>query len=241
VARGDLSEGEGHGPERRFSRAGLLAGARRSLPLGLSIFTYGLVFGVLARQSGLSLGEAMLMSGVVFAGASQFVALGLWVSPLPVAAIVLTTLVVNLRHLLMGAALGPYFRRLSPLKAFGSAFFLNDESWALTMGELGRGGKDDAFLLGSGLVSFAAWQSATVAGHVIGNALGNPVVWGLDFAFTAVFLALLAGLWKGVGDLLPWAVAAAVALVTSQALPGKWYILIAGLAGSLVGAIRNAD
>ena len=61
---------------------------------------------------------------------------------------------------------------------------------------------------------------------------------GLDFGFTAVFLALVAGLWRGRSDLLPWAVAAAVAVAGHLLLPGQWYVLLGGLAGSLVGAVR---
>ena len=112
----------------QFDRPGLIYGARRSLPLALGVFVYGTVFGVLAQQAGLSLLEALLMSGFVFAGASQFVAVGLWATPLPVAAIIFTTLIINLRHLLMSAALSPWFLRLPPAAAYGSLFFLNDES-----------------------------------------------------------------------------------------------------------------
>jgi 4-azaleucine resistance transporter AzlC len=222
-----------------FDLAGARAGARRSIPIALSIFVYGLVFGVLARQAGLSIIECLLMSGLVFAGASQFVALGLWISPLPVVTIILTTLIVNLRHLLMGAALRPWLSRLPATRAYGTLFFLNDESWALTMGEFARGGRNAAFLLGSGLAAFAAWSGATLVGRTAGSALQDPARWGLDFAFTAVFIALLVGLWKGKSDLLPWAVATIVAVITARWLPGKWYILLGGLAGSLAGAVQD--
>ncbi len=220
-----------------------MAGFRRTIPVALSIFTYGLVFGVLSRQAGLSLLEATLMSMIVFAGASQFVALGLWSVPLPWLAIVFTTLVVNLRHVLMGAAIGPWFRRLPPLQSYGSIFFLSDESWALTMGEFARGSRNGAFLLGSGIAAFIGWVGSTIVGQLIGSALNEQDLakWGLDFAFTAVFIALLAGLWKGKADLLPWAVAAAIAIATYLALPDtKWYIVLGGLAGSLAGALQRA-
>ena len=226
-----------------FTRRGLAAGARRTLPLAISVFSYGAVFGVLARQAGLSMAETALMSGLVFAGASQFIALELWVAPLPVFTLILTTLVVNLRHLLMGAALRPWLSRVSTPKAYGSVFFMNDETWALTVRELNAGGKDVAFMLGSGLTMFAAWVSSGVLGQFVGANLQERDItqWGLDFIFTAVFVALLVSLWRGRGDILPWAVAAAVALATWWLLPGKWYILLGGLAGSLVGALRDDD
>src|SRR4051794_38024877 len=155
----------------RFSWNGAREGARRTLPVALGIFAYGLVFGALTRQVGLSATESLLMSGLVFAGSSQFAVLGLWVAPLPVVAIILTTLVVNLRHLLMGAALRPRMGRLNLGRVYAMLFLMNDESWALTMAYFARGGTDPSFLLGSGIVSFVAWVGATGAGRLLGSAL----------------------------------------------------------------------
>ncbi len=222
-----------------FTRAGVAAGARAAVPIGLGVASYGLVFDALAGQAHLSLLEALLMSGLVFAGASQFVALGLWVAPLPIAAIVGATLIVNLRLVLMGAALRPWFARLSPFAAYGSIFFVADENWALTMAQFARGGRDAAFLLGSGLVVFAAWTGSTLVGRVLGAVLPNPARLGLDFAFTAIFLALLVGFWKGRSSLAPWVVAAIVAVVAARVLGGEWYILLGGLAGTIGGALRH--
>jgi len=224
-----------------FTRRGVWAGARAALPVALGAGAFGIVFGVLARQTGLSLAEALLMSAIVFAGASQLVALGLWVTPLPVGALILTTLIVNLRHVLMGASLHPWLAKLPRGRVYASLFFMVDESWALTLGALTGGGGDGAFLLGSGLTLYAFWGAATAIGELAGGLVTDPTRWGLDFAFTAVFLALLVGLWRGKSDLLPWLVAAVVAVAAAQWLPGKWYILLGGLAGSLVGAFRRAD
>lgn len=222
--------------EVSFTLQGGLQGARRSLPLGVGVFVYGLTFGVLARQAGLSLLAAGLMSSVVYAGSSQFIALSLWAFPLPVLTIILTTAVVNLRHLLMGAAIQPWLSRLKPAQMYLSAFFISDESWALSMQDLSAGSGNGAFLLGSGLVIFIAWLAATLLGYGIGAAIPDPVAWGLDFAFPAAFTALLLGMWRGRSDLLPWLAAGAAAVAAAQWLPGKWYILIGGLVGSLAGA-----
>ncbi len=223
-----------------FTFSGMLAGMRRSTPLIVSDFAIGLVFGVLARQAGLSLVQALLMSSLVFGGSVQFVALSLWIMPLPVIPILLTTLVVSARYLLMGAALYPWFSRLPLVKAYTSVFFMVDESWALSMSEFAAGGRDAAFLPGSGLTLFVAWVSSTIIGETVGALIQNPAQWGLDFAFTAVFVALLVGMWRGKGQILPWVVAAVVAIAAAHWLPGKWYILLGGLAGSVVGAITNA-
>lgn len=230
------------GDERAtFTLAGLMRGARRALPVAIGVFTVGLVFGVLARQARLSVVEATLMSVMVYAGASQFVALSLWlITPFPVITIILTTFVVNLRHLLMGASLRPWFSRIPRVAAYCSLFFMVDESWALTMGEYSSGRRDAAFLLGSGGLLFLAWVASTVAGQIAGASIQNPARWGLDFAFTAVFIALLAGMWRGRSQLLPWVVAAGTALAAYHWLPGEWYIVLGGLAGSLTGAIYRA-
>ena len=179
------------------------------------------------------------MSALVFSGAAQFVVLGLWAAPLPVATIVLATLVVGLRHVLMGATLAPVFSKLPRLEAYGSVFFMADENWALTIGEFAKGRRDAAFLVGGGLLMFLAWTGSTFAGGTLGGVVEDPSRWGLDFAFTAVFLALITGMWRGRSNILPWTVAAAVAVAAHHWLPGQWYILLGGLAGSFAGVVRR--
>jgi 4-azaleucine resistance transporter AzlC len=242
VQRSDLSESsKATGNTITFTFSGALLGARRTVPLAISAFAIGIVFGVLARQAKLSVMDALLMSGLVYAGASQFVALSLWTTiPFPVTTIILTTFIVNLRHLLMGASLRPWFSRLSPWKVYTSVFFMVDESWALTMSDFTAGGRDAGFLLGSGFILYIAWVSSAVIGRTVGAWIQNPAQWGLDFAFTAVFTALLVGMFKGKSNLLPWAVAAIVAVAAAHWLPGKWYILLGGIAGSIIGAITDA-
>lgn len=224
-----------------YTWRGALDGVRSSVAIALGAGAFGVVFGMLARQAGLSLPEALLMSAIVFAGSAQIVSLGLWVAPLPVGAIILTTLIVNLRHVLMSASLHPWLARLPRGRVYASLFFMVDESWALTLGSLTAGRGDGAFLLGSGLTLYAFWAAATTIGELAGSLVANPTQWGLDFAFTAVFLALLVGLWRGKSTLLPWLVAAAVAIAAERWLPGKWYIVLGGLAGSLIGALRHDD
>src|SRR5215204_453598 len=91
-----MNGGAGAGQDEvPFTRRGALAGARLTLPLAVSVAAYGTVFGVLARRADLSLAESVLMSGLVYAGASQFVAVELWVAGTTAVALVLTTLLVN--------------------------------------------------------------------------------------------------------------------------------------------------
>jgi predicted branched-subunit amino acid permease len=198
-----------------FTRRGALAGMRAALPL--------------------------LLSDLVCAGTAQFIALGVWHAPLPVASLIATTLVVNLRHVLMGPALRRWLGRLPAPLAYGSAFFLTDESWALSLRELQAGRTDAAFLPGTGVALAVFWTGSTVLGHVAGALLPDPAHWGLDFVFAASLIALLTGLWKGRATLRPWLVAAVVAVIAAQLVPGQWYIVLGGLAGGIVGAWENAD
>jgi len=230
--------------ETTFPSAGLIRGVRATLPLSASVSAYGMVFGLLAREAGINWPGAMLMSTLVNAGGSQFVALGLWRSPLPIVAIILATLVVNLRHILMGASLRQWLAHLPARKLYGLAFFISDESWALSMQEY-SGYNDNRsntdFLLGSGLTLLPAWVGSTILGHLLGTAIPSPELWGLDFAFIAVFTALLVGMWKGESSLWPCVVSAGVALLATHWLPEGWHILLGGLAGGLVGGIQGGN
>jgi 4-azaleucine resistance transporter AzlC len=227
-----------------FTRRGIGEGFMKSVPVGIGVFAYGLIFGMLAVQAGMSPVQAQLMSLVVFAGASQLMALEFWGPHLPVLSIVLTTFVVNLRHLLMGAAMRDWLVRISPGKSYFSLFFMTDESWALSVKEMASGKKDAAFLLGSGLCIYFFWNLSTFLGATmtfwIDRYLSDPSVLGLDFAFTAVFIALLTFFWKGKSQVPVWLAAATVAGLAFVLIPGKWYIIFGGLAGGITGAFKDA-
>jgi len=226
-------------PLDHFTRVGLLRGVRDALPLGVSVVMYGSVFGVLARQAGLSFTEAMLMSALVCAGSAQFVVIGMWATPLPILSIVLTTLAINLRHLLMGAALRTRFAHFSKRQSYGSLPLMTDENWALAISRFERGERDGAVLLGGGIVMYFSWVLATALGYLAGSAISEPEAIGLDFAATIVFAGLLVLLCKGKRDLLPWAIAGLVAIAADQLLPGNWYIILGGIAGCLAGVLRH--
>src|SRR5688572_802284 len=221
-----------HGPSAQF-----LLGARTFLPLALSIAAYGVVWGVLAGQAGMSALEVFLMCGLVFAGASQFVALDMWDnSALPIASIVIAVGIVNLRLMLMSATIRPVLAGLRPWQRIFGVALISDEQWALTMAEVAKGRGTPAYYFGAASLCYLTWLLSPLIGRLLGAAIDDPVKYGLDFAFTATFLALLFGLWKGTTDLVPWGVAALVAIATSMLVPGTWYIIAGGLAGSFAGA-----
>jgi len=226
------------------ARADAWRGARRAGALVAGDLAWGLAFGALARASGLTAAESAAMSGVVFAGTAQVAALGLWPhggAPFPTAAIVLTTLVVNLRLVLLGASLAPSLARTPARRAYAAMWFLSDETWALAAAERARGNEAGAaFVAGSGGALWLAWVGGSVAGYAIGAAVGHPERWGLDFAATAAMLVLLVTLRRGRGDAIPWLAAGAASVAAAWLLPGSWYILIGAAVGSAAGALTAA-
>lgn len=223
-----------------FSSDGVRRGMRATVPMGVSVATYGVVFGMLARQTGLTFPENVLLNVFVFAGAAQTVVLDSWSYPLPVASIVLTTLLINLRLLLLGAAVRPWLRELPARKVYPMLHLMADEGWAIAMNARGRGERDAGFFMGCNLAVAIAWLPAVIAGHLLGGELGDPATIGLDFAFTIVFAAMLFGGYRGRFDLLPWAAATVAALIGWRFLPGTWYVIMGGLAGFGAGFWRGA-
>jgi predicted branched-subunit amino acid permease len=167
----------------------------------------------------------------------------MWATPIPALAIVTTTLLVNIRHVLMGLTVRPWLSRLPPSRKYPAAFFLTDESWAMSTVEFQDRPPDGAFLVGVGAALYTSWMAWTVIGWVTGAAIHDPGRWGLDFAFVAVFLALLTVMARRRERrpiLLPWTVAAAVSIATGRLLPGNWYVLLGAAAGSLALATTRA-
>ena len=229
--------------ERRaaLTAAGMRRGARAALAITLGLAPFGLVVGVVADARGLSLLETLLMSGLVFAGTSQLVALELWAEPAPILAAGLAVLVVNLRMAPMGAALAPVLDRLSGWRLWGTLAVLVDNSFALTIAEMRAGRRDPGFLLGASLMMLANWLVMCAVGHSLGALVRLPAGHPLFFASTATLLSLLVPIWRGRTDLAPWDVAGGVALAAHGAGFGPpWPVLAGALVGAATGAALDA-
>ncbi len=206
-----------------------------SLALVPSVFVYGTVFGGLAVQAGLTAVETLGMSVLVFAGASQFVAVPMLAAGAPALAIVVTTYVVNMRHYLMAATLAPAFRGFPRRWLALIAHLINDESFAVAVA---RSRPPDPWVyVGSALAIAGAFVGGVAVGVVLGGLVERPERYGLDFAFPAVFLALVAMQLLRRSDWLVAVGAAALAVALALVLPGNWHIVVAGLAVSGLGAL----
>jgi 4-azaleucine resistance transporter AzlC len=214
-------------PEGTFA-----SGFRAMSPLWLGVVPFGLAYAVLARDAGLSLVETQSLSVLVFAGSAQVSAVGLFATGAAAAEIVLTTFLLNVRHVLYGLSLG---RRI-PLRGWRrptAAYFLTDEAFGVVAA---RDERSFAFLLGAELSLFATWNAATLAGALAGGAIPDPERLGIDLVFPLAFLALLVPLVRTGIELVVAVAAGVLAYVVSGSLPGGVPILLTGVAGSLVGA-----
>ena len=223
-----------------FSRAAILAGARRSMPMQVGVIPFGLVTGIVAQGQGLSLLEAMLMSALCYAGSAQLLALGHWAVPAPVFGAAMAAFVVNLRLTLMGPVISPWLDRVRGWRLWTSLFVMTDQNWALSVTEMQAGRGDLGFLFGSGAVMWVNWVLTTAAGHAVGGLLRPPPGHPLFFAALAVFVSILVLMWRGRQDILPWLVAGGAALLISRLLPGtSWHIVAGALVGSAAGVLRD--
>jgi len=218
-----------------FTASGVRRGIAAAVPFGIGVAVYGVVYGLLARQVGLSFLENLLMNVVVFGGASQTAALEFWTYPLPILSIVATTLLINLRFVLLGAAARPWLESLPRRAVYPMLHVMADEGWAVAMNERRRGERDAGFFLGANLFIGVCWILAILSGHAIGGGVGDPTAVGLDFAFTTIFAAILFSGYRQAFDLVPWGAAGAAALLASWILPGTWYVLVGGIFGFAVG------
>ncbi|MBZ9937727.1 AzlC family ABC transporter permease [Mesorhizobium sp. BR1-1-16] len=223
-----------------FSRDGFSRGFFEGIGLLPGMIAFGAVFGVLADGVGLSVTGAAAMSLFVFAGTAQLLALHSWGAPDLLVAVVVSVIAMNARYVLFGAAIQPWMRGLPPLIAYASLFLMVDANWAAGMRERDAGRHDIAVFVGMGTAFMIGWIAGTVAGAGFGPLLGDPRRLGLDFFLPAFFLSLACGFWKGRGDLLPFAIGAAVALVFDRFVGGSWHVLAGGLAGSLTSAFLPA-
>jgi 4-azaleucine resistance transporter AzlC len=223
----------------RMTAEGVWRGCRDIAPLMLAILPFGMAFGVAATQRGLDPSVAVLMSGLVFAGSSQFAALDLWGSPLAVVPVLLTTFAVNARHLLYGAALYPWLRGISAVRRFPIVAVLTDSTYVYATQAEAKGERDAGVLLGAGVLSWIVWVGSTAAGAYLGGAIADPKKFGIDVVMVVFFAASLVGVWKGAGTLKPWAAAAAASLLGLWLLPAGWHIVAGALAGGIVGVLTD--
>lgn len=214
-----------------------LAGVRAEIPLLIGVFPFGMIYGALALNAGLSTAAAQMMSSIVFAGSAQFITAQLVHDAAPGLVIVLTIAVVNLRHMLYSASLAPYLASLPTRWKALLGYLLTDEAYAPTILYYEKEGiKPYAhwFLFGAGCSLWTTWQISTALGIFLGTAI--PESWSLDFALPLTFIAMVVPVLKNQPAIAAALAAGAVALVAFS-LPYRLGLILAALVGIALGTI----
>jgi 4-azaleucine resistance transporter AzlC len=221
-----------------------LAAARRRLwqeaaGIAVSAAGFGFVYGLTARNAGFSPIEAMAMSVFVFAGASQFAAVGYVAAGLAWPGVILLTALLNARHLLYAAALAPWLKERSLPRRAAMAHLLTDEAFALSIAHFQRLGRADerGYWIAAIGSTFIPWNLATLAGVLLGGQVADPSRYGLDVVFPAAMAGLAVGLVTGRRELVAAAVGGGVAVVVSLAIGPAVGIVSGGMLGPLAGML----
>lgn len=221
-----------------MNRADFVEGLRGGILVGLASVPFGALFGAIAQGHGLSLGELTLMSGIVYAGASQLVGLDLFGHEVAAWLIVLSILAVNFRHILYSAAIARYVRHFSFTQKALAFFLLVDPQFAETV-RRGESGKTVSFAwyMGLAVVIYIPWVLASLVGGMLGGLIGDPRAIGLDVLLPVYFLGIVIGFRKR-DNFLPVVVASAVVAIVAYRIVGSpWHVSIGALAGVALAAL----
>lgn len=231
------------------------AGIRAELPIMLGVFPFGMIYGVLAVDAGLTPWEAMAMAIMVLAGSSLMVAMPLIKAGTPYLIVILTMAVVNMRHLLYSASIAPYLQHLRAAWKGLLAYLLTDEAYAVSVihyqetepevvaryEEAVQAGEKPLpvdqrhfFFLGAGLTLWVAWNLSSLAGILLGTVIPDNL--SLGFALSLTFIALMVPTlkdWAGVAA----AISAGLVSILAVGLPYKLGLLVGALVGICVGML----
>ncbi|UPT74809.1 MAG: AzlC family ABC transporter permease [Elusimicrobiota bacterium] len=217
--------------------AAFWAGVRAESPLLLGVFPFGMIYGALARDAGLSVAASQAMSSIVFGGSSQFVAAKLIKESAPALVIALTIAVVNARHMLYSASVAEYVRALPLRWKLLLAYLLTDEAYAAAIVHYEAEGVTPHghwFFLGAGVALWTCWQVSTALGVFAGAAI--PPSWRLDFALPLTFLAMVVPTLKD-RAVAGAALTAGLVALLAFALPYKLGLIAAAFAGIAAGTL----
>lgn len=221
----------------RSLQAEFLAGGRDTLPLIIGAIPFGVIFGTLALNSGLSYTGVLAMSAFVFAGSAQFIAAGLLAAGTAWPVIVLTTFVVNLRHALYSTTLAPHVKHLPTRWQIPLAFWLTDETFAVVIQRYNQPDSSPHkrwYYLGSAVFMYMNWQICTFLGLTLGQLVPDATSWGLDFAMIVTFIGMVIPYLKSRPMVITVVVAGGVA-VAAHSLPHKLGLILAAIAGIAAG------
>ena len=210
-------------------------GIRDELPFQLGVVPFGLIFGMLGIASGLTPLQTILMSSIIFGGASQVVFAQLWATGTPPIFISTSVSVINLRHVLYSASVAPYLQKLPLRWRISLAYLLTDEAYAVSIKHFSEYPKNPFkhfYLLGAGLVLWSFWQTSTIIGVFASTTI--PKELSLEFAIPLTFIAIVTPMIRTRPDLSACITSGVLALV-GQELPSNSGLILASIGGVMVG------
>ncbi|MBL8050771.1 MAG: AzlC family ABC transporter permease [Anaerolineales bacterium] len=219
------------------SRKAFWDGVKAEIPLLIGVFPFGMIYGALALNAGLSTLASQMMSSIVFAGSAQFITTQLVSESAPGFVIILTIAVVNLRHMLYSASLAPYLKHLSTKWKVLLSYLLTDEAYAPSIIQYEKEGIKPFshwFLLGAGLALWINWQISTALGIFLGASIPDDLQ--LDFALPLTFIAMVVPVLKKM-PMVAAALSAGITALLAFSLPFKLGLILAALVGILVGTL----
>ena len=219
------------------------AGVRETFPLVVGAIPFGIIFGTLAESGGLSLWAALAFSAIVFAGSAQFIALGMVSAGASWPIIILTTFVVNLRHLLYSTTLLRQVRHLPQRWRVPLAFGLTDETFAVVVRHYELPPASELkhwYYLGSAAFMYLNWQLCTLIGLTFGRLIPGIEHWGLDFAMSASFIGIVVPYLKN-RPMFAAALVSGALGVALYDLPNKLGLILATLAGVAIGFLLEGS
>ena len=152
----------------------------------------GIAAGIIGKAANLTILEITLLSIIVYAGAAQFIITGLLLTTAPIMAIIFTVFLINLRHLLMGMTIAPFFKRFSLINNIGIGTLLTDETFAVAVNAISQQKTIDAnWMHGLNITAYLVWIMSCITGAILGNWLPDPYQFGFDFSLIAMFIGLL--------------------------------------------------
>ncbi len=211
-------------------------GARRSLPVALASAPFGLLFGALAIQNGLSVSDTVLMSAALFAGASQLVGLDLLGQKIAPWVIVLSIFAVNFRHVLYSAALGRRLAHWTPAQRAFGFFFLTDPQYAESEKQARTGDLSFAWYMGFACLIYGCWVAEALIGAVFGNLVPDSYALGIDFMLPIYFLGLVMDFRKRPLWLPIVGMSAAASIAAYYLVGSPWHVSIGAIAGVALAA-----
>lgn len=216
----------------------LREGLKSAWPICLGYVPIGLAFGVLARKAGLSPFQIGIMSVFVFAGSSQFIAVSMIAEGAGSPAIIATTFMVNLRHLLMSSSLSIFPGKTGKLRLSFFAYGITDESFAINFSKFTKGNWDIDRAMVLNQTANLVWILSTVIGGYGGQFIPEKA-FGIDYALIAMFICLLVFQLRGRIYVIAALLSGILAVELAIWVPGNSYIVIASMVASAAGVIIN--